>query len=149
MNTSTNNSSNETKNGNKSKPLLSSRLYFRAWSDELKSMSKPFTFGQVLNFNDKNIKSLTNEVVLQFIGLTDKNGNEICEGDILCDYRLDGTYRMYKVFRSKGGFVFNTHQDDFKKPVEQIFFTESCSDMQNAGFLENCEVEGNVFTYAW
>ena len=144
-----NEQSNNPELGNKSKPLLSSRLYFRAWSEELKSMSKPFTFGQILNFNDKNIKSLNNEVVLQFIGLKDKNNNEICEGDILCDYRLDGTYRMYKIFRSKGGFVFNTHQDDFKKPIEQIIFTESCSDMQNAGFLENCEIEAHIFSYVW
>ena len=137
---------NSTESSNACKPMLANRLYFKAWSSELKSMSKPFTFGQVLNFNDKNIKSLTDEVVLQFIGLKDKNGKDICEGDILCDYRLDGTYRMYKVFRSKGGFAFNTHQDDFKLQIDKIVFTESCSDMQNAGFLETCEIESNIFT---
>ena len=149
MKTDTKQTENLAGNGNKSKPLLSSRLYFKAWSNELKTMSKPFTFGQVLNFNDTNIKTLTDEVVLQFIWLQDKNGKDICEGDILCDYRLDGTYRMYKIFKSKGGFVFNTHQDDFKKPINQILFTESCSDMQNAGFLETCEIEGNIWTYVW
>ena len=56
---------------------------------------------------------------------------------------------MFKIFRGKGGFVFNTHQDDFKKPIDQILFTESCSDMQNAGFLETCEIEGNIWTYVW
>ena len=141
--------SENTKQSNSTKPVLSSRLYFRAWNDKLKLMSKPFTFGQILNFDDEYLKSITDEVILQFIGLKDKNGKEICEGDILCDYRLDGTYRMYKIFRSKGGFVFNTHQDDFKKPIEQILFTESCSDMQNAGFLETCEIEGNIFSYVW
>ncbi len=75
--------------------------------------------------------------------------SRLYEGDILCDYRLDGTYRMFKIFRGKGGFVFNTHQDDFKKPIDQILFTESCSDMQNAGFLETCEIEGNIWTYVW
>lgn len=141
--------SENTKQSNSTKPVLSSRLYFRAWNDKLKLMSKPFTFGQILNYDDEYLKSITDEVILQFIGLKDKNGKEICEGDILCDYRLDGTYRMYKIFRSKGGFVFNTHQDDFKKPIEQILFTESCSDMQNAGFLETCEIEGNIFSYVW
>ena len=141
--------SENTEPSNSTKPVLSSRLYFRAWNDKLKLMSKPFTFGQILNFDDEYLKSITDEVILQFIGLKDRNGKEICEGDILCDYRLDGTYRMYKIFRSKGGFVFNTHQDDFKKPIEQILFTESCSDMQNAGFLETCEIEGNIFSYVW
>jgi len=81
----------------------------------------------------------------EFIGITNKKQKDIFEGDILCEYRLDGTYRMYKIFRGKGGFVFNTHQDDFNKPIEQISFTEPCSDMQNAVFLENCEVEGTIF----
>jgi hypothetical protein len=34
-----------------------------------------------LNFNDKNIKSLTDEIVLRFIGHKDKNEIEVCEGD--------------------------------------------------------------------
>ena len=67
-----------TEQSNSTKPVLANRLYFRAWNDDLKSMSKPFTFGQVLNFNDKNIKSLTNEIVLRFIGHKDKNGIEVC-----------------------------------------------------------------------
>lgn len=84
-------------------------------------------------------------VLMQFIGLYDINGKKIFEGDIICSYRLDGIYRMYKIFWRKGGFVFNDNQDDFKKPIEQILFTESCSDMQNAGFLETCEIIGNIY----
>ena len=60
---------------------MSREIKFKAWNKELKSMSKPFTFGQVLNFNDKNIKSLTNEIILQFTGLKDKNGIDIYSGD--------------------------------------------------------------------
>ena len=75
--------SENTEPSNSTKPVLANRLYFRAWNNDLKSMSKPFTFGQVLNFNDKHIKSLTDEIVRRFIGHKDKNGPEICEGDII------------------------------------------------------------------
>ena len=60
-------------------------IKFRAWNPELNKMSKPFSFGQILNFWDTNFKSLepNKEIVMQFTGLHDKNGKEIYEGDIL------------------------------------------------------------------
>ena len=85
MNTSTKQTENSAECGNKSKPLLSSRLFkFRAWGTKIKWLSKPFSFGQVLNFHDQIIKSLTtDEIVMQFTGLLDKNGKEIYEQDIV------------------------------------------------------------------
>ena len=51
--------------------------------------------------------------------------------------------RIIKIFLKKGGFVFNAHCDDLKKPIDKILFTEACADMQNASFLETCKKEGN------
>lgn len=55
---------------------------FKAYSKTL-GMSKPFRFGQVLSFNDgKNIKNLTDEIVLDVLDISDKNGQGFCEGDM-------------------------------------------------------------------
>lgn len=58
-------------------------IKFRAWNNKIKMMSKSFTFGQVLNFNDQTFKQYTNEeIVMQYTGLKDKKEKEIYEGDI-------------------------------------------------------------------
>ena len=57
-------------------------IKFRAWDKEKKTMGVPFTLQQAIKlrpFTDPT----DNCLYLQFLGKKDKNGEEICEGDIL------------------------------------------------------------------
>ncbi len=112
-------------------------IKFRVW-DGVNYMSKPFT---LLNIQNKRIEFSTKLPVMQYAGLKDKNGKEICEGDLLKETAPRG-YK-YRVFAVEGGFAVNTHQDDFNK--ENIIFYEGLSDRQNAGWIQSCEIIGNIY----
>ena len=120
-------------------------IKFRAWD---KKMSDPFEMSAPFNPFFYGGVFTANCVFMQFTGVTDKNGKEIYTGDILQLKRLDGSVLLYKIFCVKGGFAFNTHQDDFYKPQSEIYFYESTSDMQNSSFICTLEIIGNVFENA-
>jgi uncharacterized phage protein (TIGR01671 family) len=78
----------------------------------------------------------------EFTGLPDKNKKDIFEGDII-EYRNElGKHSVHKVFRVEGGLVINSHSDDFYK--EYTPFYEACADMQTSGWIQQCEVIGNI-----
>lgn len=108
MNTSTKPTLNEAENGNKSKPLLSSRLFkFRAWDG--KEMLKDII--PMNNYAITRVQGLENttsycyyvpvEEIMQFTGLKDRNDVEIYEGDILY---FDDDCTMEKVYYENGCF---------------------------------------------
>ena len=123
-----------------SKPLLSSRLFrFRAWGTKIKWMSKPFSFGQVLNFHDQIIKSLTtDEIVMQFTGLKDKNEVEIYEGDIVTYKRSVGNWT--------GQFMTTTHKIIFTEEVNAFVMEYGSSYIKlRKHWGYEYEIIGNIF----
>ena len=131
--------SKNTEPSNSTKPVLANRLYFRAWNEELQSMSKPFTFGQVLNFNDKNIKYLTDEIVLRFIRHKDKNGIEICEGDIIKAKTVDVIHPQ-DAYKIKDEYITSSvYWDNYNCSFETDFNCFSFSDSKNF------EIIGNIY----
>lgn len=120
--------------------VLSSRLFrFRAWGTKIKWMSKPFSFGQVLNFHDQIIKSLTaDEIVMQFTGLKDKNEVEIYEGDIVTYKRSVGNWT--------GQFMTTTHEIVFSEEVFAYVMKYGSSYIKLRKHWDyEYEVIGNIF----
>lgn len=105
------------------------KIRFRAWNESAKRYSKPFTLKcSVLNFTDDDglgvMKSLTDEVVEQFTGLTDKNGVEIYEGDIMSPIHYQKVEFGNAVVEFKKGmfcFAVNKPFISTTKPITESF----------------------------
>lgn len=135
-----NNNSVKDQNATCDNSVLSSRLFkFRAWGTKIKWMSKPFSFGQVLNFHDQIIKSLTtDEIVMQFTGLKDKNEVEIYEGDIVTYKRSVGNWT--------GQFMTTTHKIIFTEEVNAFVLEYGSSYIKlRKHWGYEYEVIGNIF----
>jgi len=103
-------------------------IKFRVW-DGINYMSNPFTLNDL---QSKTLQFTTDCVVMQFTGLTDKNGKEVYEGDIIQWPHLKGHDIPVIVYFNDSEFVF------VGKPINPQSETES--------WLDNkCEVIGNIY----
>ena len=84
--------------------------------------------------------------LMEHIGIDDCKGNKIFSDDIMRD--TDGTiFRIYKV---AGGFAIKAKYwaENCKNLVyTDAFILEALADHQNALWLTQCEVIGNIYTF--
>ena len=114
---------------------------------QCKDYEVDFVFRQEDNPDGMWIDDHVGEVKWPFMlgsGLEDKNGKYIYEGDILKGH--DGF--IYRVWKTKGGFVINVHVDKFKNDIQmnQPFPSQPLADEQTVSYVESsCIVIGNIY----
>jgi len=91
-------------------------LRFRAWNEHDKLMADPFGLRENLMWRSKHETAVTykalmpEDIVMQFTGLKDKNGEDIYEGDIIS---LIGATYTYVVKFEDYKFVCDHHNKPF------------------------------------
>ena len=131
---STKPTSNEAENGNKSKPLLSSRLFkFRAWDEKQKYMAIQGT--PDLETLQSFIFHFGEDILMQFTGFKDKSGNEIYEGDIVFNHAENGVCNSNIIIFNEYGYFLQTYFSETRREIISL----------NEYLTRDLEVIGNIF----
>lgn len=111
-------------------------IKFRAW-DGLNKKFTYWTMNDLCNFTDDSIeKPSALDIWLQYTGLKDKNGKEICEGDIIERKKIRVTIR----WDNKWGRFNGVYHNKFKT-VARI----NDVDFMNMKLVIEGEIIGNVY----
>jgi uncharacterized phage protein (TIGR01671 family) len=150
---STKPTSNEAENGNKSKPLLSSRLFkFRVWAENnefpkgqmyldkfLLNLNGDLIFPNRINAFDYSMSfariSFNNINLMQFTGLIDKNSKEIYEGDIVFNHAENGVCNSNIIIFNEYGYFLQTYFSNARREIISL----------DEYLTRDLEVIGNIF----
>jgi uncharacterized phage protein (TIGR01671 family) len=116
-------------------------IRFRAWDKEIEGMYECGTILDILKrqeeMSDRNWLLCTDHVIMQYTGLCDKNGKEICEGDIVSfkpnSIEFPEEICIYEVvwFEQNCGFLFKINNDRYE--------------VLDAGYQDRLAVIGNIY----
>lgn len=122
-------------------------IKFRAWHPLAKEMwSHDEIFIENDSINPMDWHKEHKWYLMQFTGLTDKNGKEIYEGDL-----LKGDNFIYRVWAVQGGFAININVGKWHNDImlEYPFPLQPLADEQTVSYVSNsCEVIGNIYENA-
>ena len=131
-------------------------LKFRVWNEESKSMTSDITLGFIAKEYGTMLKRKTSEYIwMQFIGLQDKNGNDIFEGDVV--FNSNKTFltckedpKTYLVKWQEGKYKPGTSGNGWlaEKPgfiFEKIQPTENAKYMSLVFNQSQIEIVGNIY----